>query len=404
MLGAVPQRAPALDPAVAPPPGNPRFPLFDGLRAIAALSIVVTHASGLTTFGATNDPVGAYTARLNAGVAVFFVISGFLLYRPFVAARLEGTPRPSFGRFWWRRALRILPAYWVALVVLSIWPGLDFGGQPLWRYVLLLQNLSMSTIQYGIGPAWSLCIEAQFYLLLPFLALAAARAFGGRRHALAAELTTIALLAVASAAARTAMYAHDPGGSFSYQLPGTFLWFAPGMALAVLSAHWHAAARRPAWATWLGDHAWVCWAGAFAALTLATQIGLPRDLLFRYSERTWLGEHLVYGLFGALLVLPAVVGDGRRGAPQALLGSRVMAYLGLVSYGIFLYHLPIAPELLGVQDHAPALPFLIYTTVLALAAIAYGAASHRFVERPALRLKDRRRGRPAGRGAPEPAR
>lgn len=380
----MPQRAHAPEPALAPPPGNPRFPLFDGLRAIAALSIVVTHASGLTTFNQSNDLLGPYTARLNAGVAVFFVISGFLLYRPFVAARLEGTPRPSMGRFWWRRALRILPAYWVALIVLSAWPGLEFGNQPIWRYALLVQNLDMGTIPGGIGPAWSLCIEAEFYLLLPFLALGAARVFGRRMRA---ELAVIGLLAVASVVARTAVYAHEPGSTFSYTLPGMFAWFAPGMALAVMSAHWHAAARRPAWATWLGEHAWVCWVGAFAALTLATQIGLPRDLLFRYSDRTWLGEHLVYGLFAALLVLPAVVGDGRRGVVQSLLGSGVMAWLGLVSYGVFLYHQPLAPEFLGVQDHTPALPFLTYTAVLAALGIAYGAASYYLVERPVLRFK-----------------
>lgn len=403
MLAGVPQRAHAPEPAVAPPPGNPRFPLFDGLRAIAALSIVVTHTSGLTTFGAVNEPFGAYTARLNAGVAVFFVISGFLLYRPFVAARLEGTPRPSFGRFWWRRALRILPAYWVALLVLSLWPGLTgFPGDEPWRYALLLQNLSPATIQYGIGPAWSLCIEAEFYLLLPFAALAFERLLRGRRHALRDELLLLAALGIGSLVARSVVHQAAPDSIFQTTLPGMLWWFAPGMAMATLSAHWHAAGRRPAWATWLGAHAWVSWAAAFAVLTLSTRIGLPRDLSFQYSERTWFGEHLLYGLFGACLVLPAVVGEGQRGLPQRVLGTRVMAWLGLVSYGVFLYHLPISPKLLGVQDHALVSPYLTYTAVVAAVAIACGAASYYLVERPVLRLKDWRR-RPARRPATEPA-
>ena len=79
--------------AVAPPPGNPRFPLFDGLRAIAAGSILVTHVAAITSFNRLNA-LGAYTARLNMGVAFFFVISGFLLYRPFLAARFAGRPPP----------------------------------------------------------------------------------------------------------------------------------------------------------------------------------------------------------------------------------------------------------------------------------------------------------------------
>ncbi len=77
-----------------PPPGNPRFPLFDGLRAVAAISVLLTHAaflSGYTTFGG----LGRWTANFNVGVTIFFVISGFLLYRPYIAAHMAGRTRPS---------------------------------------------------------------------------------------------------------------------------------------------------------------------------------------------------------------------------------------------------------------------------------------------------------------------
>ena len=87
-----PGRGP-VPPAFTPPPGSPRFPLIDGLRAIAALAIVPTHTAALSGFNEAN-PVGAWTARLDSGVAIFFVLSGFLLYRPWVGARLEGRPGP----------------------------------------------------------------------------------------------------------------------------------------------------------------------------------------------------------------------------------------------------------------------------------------------------------------------
>ena len=109
--------------AVAPPPGNPRFPLFDGMRAIAAGSILVTHVAAITSFNLLN-PLGAYTARLNMGVAFFFVISGFLLYRPFLAARFAGRPPPRIRDYARRRVLRIVPAYWLALTVLAATAGL----------------------------------------------------------------------------------------------------------------------------------------------------------------------------------------------------------------------------------------------------------------------------------------
>src|SRR5438067_1774084 len=105
--------------AVAPPPGNPRFPLLDPLRAVAALCIVVTHTAGWSGFNSAHA-LGAWTARLDCGVAIFFVLSGFLLYRPFVAARLDGRDGPRVLRYARRRALRILPAYWVALALLGL--------------------------------------------------------------------------------------------------------------------------------------------------------------------------------------------------------------------------------------------------------------------------------------------
>ena len=86
MTAAVPQQPAPPEPALAPPPGNPRFPLFDGLRAVAVLSVLVGYAAGVTAFNADN-PLGVLTARLDVGVTIFFLLSGFLLYRPFVAAR-----------------------------------------------------------------------------------------------------------------------------------------------------------------------------------------------------------------------------------------------------------------------------------------------------------------------------
>ncbi len=107
-------------PALQPPAGNERFPLVDGLRAIAALSVVVYHV-GLVS-GLNEGGGGAHYAfqRLNVGVTLFFVISGFLLYRPYVNARLRGTPRPTARQFFRRRLLRIVPAYWAALAILVV--------------------------------------------------------------------------------------------------------------------------------------------------------------------------------------------------------------------------------------------------------------------------------------------
>ncbi|MEY2447003.1 MAG: hypothetical protein QOH79_479, partial [Acidimicrobiaceae bacterium] len=98
-----------------------RFPCFDGLRAIAAGAVVLLHVSLISGFTLReSDTVGPYFARGEAGVYLFFLISGYLLYRPFVAARFDQAPGPGLRSYARRRALRILPAYWVALTVLAV--------------------------------------------------------------------------------------------------------------------------------------------------------------------------------------------------------------------------------------------------------------------------------------------
>ncbi len=102
----------APSPAVAPPPGNPRFALFDSLRAIAVLFVLVFHVTSIT--GEVNRrTIGDLFSILgNEGVILFFMISGFLLYRPYALAHRTGPHAPELARYTRRRVLRIVPAYW----------------------------------------------------------------------------------------------------------------------------------------------------------------------------------------------------------------------------------------------------------------------------------------------------
>jgi len=148
------------------------FPCFDGLRAIAAVLVVMVHtafASGFTV----RSRDGIYTARLEIGVAVFFLISGFLLYRPFAASHIAGGESPSVGKFWVRRFLRIMPAYWLVFVVTSYWMRVNTirpGWHSLIAYLGLAQIYIPSQTLTGVTQAWSLCTEIAFYLFLPLYA------------------------------------------------------------------------------------------------------------------------------------------------------------------------------------------------------------------------------------------
>jgi peptidoglycan/LPS O-acetylase OafA/YrhL len=394
---------------VKPPPGNPRFPLFDSLRGLAALAIVVTHV-GLASGANFTAFYGSMTARLDVGVTLFFVLSGFLLYRPFVAARFEGRPPIRVRDYARRRVLRIVPAYYLALTALAIWPGLAFTG-PRWTYYAFVQNYNLTWVLGGLGQAWSLAVEASFYVLLPVYALAMSRvtrrAAPGRAARI--DVAVLAALALASIGLRAYIYATENALVLLFTILGTFFWFALGMGLAVASAALHGRERRPAVIGLIERRPSLWWAAAIVLFVLMSYgYGLPKELYGHPSDLQFLGEHLTYGAVSFLLVLPAVWGDGLGGAPRRVLALRPIAWLGLVSYGLFLWHARFV-QYFTAKGAGGWLPWLHSSLLVMLVCVlacslAAAAGSYYLVERPILRYKDGfRRRRPASAPEPTPA-
>ena len=381
-----------VDDALKPPPGNPRFPLLDAMRAIAALSIVVTHASGVTNFN-TDNWLGHFTARMNFGVTIFFLLSGFLLYRPFVAARREGRPPIGIRDFVRRRVLRIVPAYWVALSVLAIYPGLVGFSEHWWRFYSFTQIYWLESVAQGISPAWTLCIEASFYVVLPFVAVGIARLRPSVRGEVWIFVASIVAVWFLRWAVQEWVPIFSPWRVLHNTLLSYFDWFAYGMILAVLSVTWH---RRQAQSTTLRliiRKPWVPWllaAAVFAFVSLG--MNMYRGFLATYTQWNFFGEHVAYAVTAFLLLLPAIFGDWAGGWPRRLLAMRWLSWLGLVSYGIFLWHSPIMLKLNaeGAQDWLPlGFPSLLFATLAITIPIA--ALSYYLVEKPALRFKDPKR-------------
>jgi peptidoglycan/LPS O-acetylase OafA/YrhL len=401
--------SPAPSPAVAPPPGSPRFALFDALRAIAVLAVLAFHVCSVT--GALNDRVvGDAVAVLGGqGPVLFFVISGFLLYRPFAAARAAQAPAPSAARYARRRVLRIVPAYWVALTVLAIAIGLaGVRSGDWWRYYLFLQVYSPETAISGIPVAWTLCVEVSFYALLPLWALAMRRVPSGRSW-LRPELAGLAVVAFVGAAVQVAAARNAVSDVLATTILGQCVWLALGMALAVASV---AAARGELSArieSVAARHAGLCWLGAFAAFAALTAVVHPGGLFGLVEARATpqpyaktLGA-LGLGLaLNVLVVAPAVFGEREGGFPRRVLATPVLVWIGVISYGMYLWHLPIV-ELLGLSSdpahfsatglglaakiHQLATPILFVLALAASAAVA--ALSYRFIELPFLRRKER---------------
>jgi peptidoglycan/LPS O-acetylase OafA/YrhL len=381
-------------PVVAPPPGHPRFPLLDSMRAIAVLCVLLTHTSFLSGSN-EREWFGDFTARLDLGVTIFFLISGFLIYRPFVNSRLNGAPKTPLVVFFERRFLRIFPAYWLALTVLAISPGLpDVHTGHFWVYYGLFQAYDPTWFDKGLGTAWSLSTEVAFYLLLPLYAWAVARLARGVRL----ELGLLAALATASVVARALVASaerHAAFGSastFPITLGGSFLWFALGMALAIVSASLQGSAAHPRPIAFVERRPWAPWLLAAGFFVLVSKgIGITGYKFAQLSVAQDVGEHLLYAAVALCLLLPAVFGDRAGGWPRRVLANRWLAALGLISYGVFLWHLTLAIKLSGesASGWLPFGRFLSLTVIVLAVSIPVAAASYLLLERPLLRLKYR---------------
>jgi peptidoglycan/LPS O-acetylase OafA/YrhL len=402
----------APSPAVAPPPGNPRFALFDSLRGLAALAIIAFHVFSIT--GAMDKAViGDTVAVLGPrSLILFFVISGFLLYRPYVAARADGRPGPRTSRYLRRRVLRIVPAYWVALTVLAIFPGIvGVFSDDWWRYYFFLQLYSYETVGGGIPVTWSLCVEVTFYLLLPFWAMGVRRLrIGSGPDAwLRAELAALALAAAVGVVFQVLASQQVVSDVVASSLLGQSTWLALGMSLAVASVAAGLSKRDSRAVRTVVGHPGLCWiagAASLAALTALLQPGGLLGILEALNTRQPVGETLaaivLTAAMSALFVLPAVFGESAGGLPRRLLAWAPVAWLGLVSYGLFLWHLPMA-QLLALPadpfhfsasglDLAAKLPFavtpILFVLTVAVSAVL-AAISYYVVELPFLRRKER---------------
>jgi peptidoglycan/LPS O-acetylase OafA/YrhL len=374
--------------AVAPPPRHRRFPLFDGLRAIAVAGVLLVHVPGTSHLP---DPFARIATHGQIGVTIFFLVSGFLLYRPFIAARGGGADRPGVGDYAKRRFLRIFPAYWVVLTVLTILPGFTgvTGGNPVPQYGLFFTWPVLGGPHCygdcGLAQTWSLVVELNFYAVLPLYALVMLRLT--RRLALRTwmrvEIAILALLAVASL---LFMFVLVPAGGPSLWLSmtaaGSWYWFSLGMGLAIASVAMEGSDRKPWLIRAVGASPLAFWLCAIVAF-LALSLWLPLNP-FALSKAQNVIHHLIFGLVAFLLLLPAVFGDGKGGLPRRILANPLLAWIGLISYGIFLWHLAIAQKFgpLGAD-----LPFVWALIATATVSTAVAATSYYLLERPILRLK-----------------
>jgi peptidoglycan/LPS O-acetylase OafA/YrhL len=363
--------------------------VLDTLRAVGAVAVLTTHVA----FWAGDYTVGGFwgtlLARLDVGVALFFVLSGFLLARPWIARSLDARPAPSAGRYLWKRLLRIGPLYLVA-AVLALGLITDNAARSAGQWVvtlLLLDTFTDSPDPAGLTHMWSLAVEVSFYLLLPVLMLLAL----GRRFSLArlgGFLAAMVLLTVWWHLDGAARVGEVTTGNPLQWLPAYAAWFAVGIALATVHElrvrGRHERLTGPV--VRLGRQPGACWTLAAGLLLLcATPLAGPSMLAAPTASES-LTKALLYAAVGGLVVVTGVFTTD--GGYRRAMAHPAARHLGVISYGIFALHLPVLHLVMHVTGwtlfdvHLLPLWLLTLVTSVAVAELAY-----RLVERPALRLR-----------------
>lgn len=376
------------EPAVAAAKPAERYyrPELDVLRFFAFLFVFITHRNDLAPIDAAAHPwLHAFTMIGVYGVPVFFLLSAFLISELLDRER-SLTGSIDIRAFYVRRILRIWPLYFLVffgLALLNIWlPGAGADSPVKWLYFMLFAGNWYITfngwIEYPVNPMWSLSVEEQFYIAIPFLALL------GRR---ALILVNIVVLAVAYAVIVYYAQGFSPTSGFSGQWTNSFVqfqFFAGGMLLALVLK-----GRRPDWSM----------AVRLALFALAVAMWLTAYLAFEIKAdwprstvmQSLAGWPLI--LIGGALMLVSMLGMSPRILPRPLI------YLGRISYGLYMIHifffwivydkagpwLTRAAQQAGLGEWRDSIGALIaFVATVICASLLY-----RFFEMPFLRLKKR---------------
>jgi len=382
--------APAVDAAPAyPRSGGRADPALDGCRAVAALMVLTTHVAFFTA-AILWPGVGPMLARLDFGVAIFFLLSGFLLVTPWVRAALGAAPAPSTATYLLRRWARIVPAYWLVLIaaVVALPENRDVDPGTLAQYAALLQIYDNPNRLAGLTQMWSLAVEVAFYLALPLIGWWLVRRTATVRSLLGAVLVLVPI----ALAFRWLATAGWPNPVAGYWLLGYLDWFALGMAAAVI---------REATALGLGNAAtarvravaedgWTCVICSTLLFVIAcTPVAGPYTLGVLQPWENLI-RHLLYAAAAAFALLPVFLGAAGHPVRRAL-SVRPVAWLGRISYGIFLWHLllmELIARALGLELFRGG--FIVLWPLTFVSAVAAAWLSWVLVEQPLQRWSHRR--------------
>jgi peptidoglycan/LPS O-acetylase OafA/YrhL len=374
----------------------------DGIRGVGMLLVFFTHLflladpnndSNMRAYGWAAPILG----HIDLGLAAFFVLSGYLIARPFARAYVAGTRRPPLGDYVRNRVLRVVPAFYVFTVIVLLIFGFDGtldGGShntsDWWQVLgqfLFVQGQTGGPAAVPIGPAWSIGAEVGFYILIPLSAFVAYRVgdrIASMQRRAAVAIGAIAVLTFFSIAARAV---HKFDFTWLTSPPAIMYVFMPGVAVAIIEPL--IAPRLRGRAKLATRIAWASFAAAaLAAVVYAASDYDPRQTPIHHA----LGQRALIAAMctGTLIFGMVVLQLGTDRAPR-LFANRLMLWMGARSYSFYLAHIAVLFEI----DHALGGGESIGARALIMTAIglpvttAIAALSYRYVERPFLERKRR---------------
>ncbi len=368
---------------------NPN-PALDGLRAVAALLVLLFHAwSIVPNYIQPGQSPSAYPLwYAKTGVNLFFVLSGFLLFLPYAQWLLGIREQPDIRLFYKRRALRVVPAYWASLIIIGILLHPAAPGDLLIHFAFL-SNTNWDSVFSINGVYWTMAIEVQFYVTLPLIALgmyALARRIG-LLQAIVAALLGLFALSVAST------YLTHIGGldlltmpvvsSFLVQYAAMPYWlgvFACGIACSLIYTYAtkiypkRAAADLPVAKLWTQRSGNYALLAGVVLLILLSMVPFLRDI---WMQQALFGLGYAGILFGVLFGSPSL---------RWPLANPVMRFVGLISYSFYIWHhaalIVVGPKLHGAlagQYHTIVLFVIGLAITIPIAYLSYQVFERPFI-------------------------
>jgi peptidoglycan/LPS O-acetylase OafA/YrhL len=379
-----------------PAPPRPSMPALAGLRGLAAVAVAASHVAALTTLSSQPGWLAVWlTPSGLTAVVLFFLLSGFLILGPLLRAHQEGRPRPSILRFAAQRALRVYPTYWFILICAVVLFGVDRFTAREWPLFLSLAYVADGSLfPRGLFVAWTLAVEMIFYLVGPVI-VAGMYLLAGPRTSVSARRRVQGLVLVVApivlvAGAVGSRVARDGSDALAAAIAAATPLVVTALVAGCVCAYGLNRGRPPAPVVDLATRPWLCVAVALGLYWLITLVHLPLGLVGVAPAKDAAWYTLLAIVLSIVLVLPAVVDRRGTSAYHRFLGSVPLLWVGELSYGIYLWHMPV----LGVLDRrfdlrgdtAAHVPALLATLALSL---VMAVLSYVLVEQPVRRLSRR---------------